>query len=75
MKQLVCTSLKWAALYALNIDKEPRDDTREAACKHPYYAYFYALYVDKKHRNDTWSAVQNTKYEEEYKNKFNLSNS
>ena len=37
----------WAYYYALSVDKQPRDDTRAAACKNAYWAYYYALRVDK----------------------------
>ena len=42
-----------AYAYARYIDKSPRSDTRESACKDPLYAYCYTLYVDKSPRSDT----------------------
>ena len=46
-----------AWLYAKDIDKCPRDDTRNAACKDFKYAYKYAYEVDECPMDDTRKAV------------------
>ena len=46
-----------ACLYAQNVDKEPRDDTRNAVMGSPATAYNYARDVDKGSRDDTRNAV------------------
>ena len=46
-----------AYYYAKHVDKCPRDDTREAACKDSQCAYFYARDVDQKPRKDTREAA------------------
>jgi hypothetical protein len=68
---LVCKSSSFAYLYAKEIDRCPREDTREAACKSSYCAYYYAKDVDKDVHKDTWEAVKNSEYEEKYKEFFN----
>jgi hypothetical protein len=45
------------AWYALQIDKEPRDDTRQAACSNGMAAFSYAVCVDQKPRDDTRTAA------------------
>ncbi len=62
----------YAYYYALDIDKCPRDNTREAACKNSKFAYQYARDVDEGFHEKTWEAAKNTEYEEKYKNFFNL---
>jgi hypothetical protein len=47
----------YAYLYASEIDKSPRDDTREAACKDPEYAYLYASEIDESPRDNTREAA------------------
>ena len=42
-----------ALFYANSIDKESRDDTREATCKSPQWIYVYAKEVDQCPREDT----------------------
>jgi len=49
----VCTSPKWAYLFALNVDKHSNPATRRAACGDPCYAELYARLVDKHPRDDT----------------------
>jgi hypothetical protein len=69
---MACTNPYYAYLYALNVDKCPRDDTRTAACIQPYWAYFYAKNVDKNICEETMQAVKNTKYEKDYEKLINL---
>jgi len=48
---------------AITIDKEPRNDTREIACKRAFYAYRYAKEIDKGPRDDTRiAACKRSKY-------------
>lgn len=61
----------FAYRYAFNIDKTPRDDTRNAACSDSYHAYYYAFNVDKIPRDDTRNvACGNPRYA--YRYAFNL---
>ena len=57
VREWICEDPQWAYRYALEIDKEPRDDTRKAACKDPRWAYWYARDVDKSPRDDTREAA------------------
>ena len=41
-----CKSPEYAYLYAKEVDKCPREDTRKAACVAPYFSYKYALEID-----------------------------
>jgi len=50
---VACKDPCYACWYAKNVNKTPRDDTREGACKDPYWAFFYAKYIDKSPRDDT----------------------
>ncbi|MDC1300022.1 hypothetical protein N8Z24_00790, partial [bacterium] len=64
-----CKNPEKACLYAIHVDKSPRDDTRQAACKNPAEAYYYAYYVDKSPRDDTrQAACKDSWYKESYKN-------
>ena len=55
IRTLICElrNPECVCLYADYVDKSPRSDTRQGACKDPYYAYWYAYYVDKSPRSDT----------------------
>jgi hypothetical protein len=53
IRKFACKDPYFAYRYAMDIDKCPRKDTRNAACKSPEWAYEYALHIDKKPRNDT----------------------
>jgi hypothetical protein len=54
--------------YALEIDKHPRDDTRNASIIDPEYAFFYAKDVDQSPRTDTRQAASNNSYwKQQYK--------
>ena len=44
-------------MYAKEIDKEPREDTRKAACQDFISIYWYALEIDKEPREDTRKAA------------------
>lgn len=57
MRQLFCGSAKWAYCYACDVDKDSRDDTRQAAIVEPTWAYCYARDIDKGPRDDTRQAV------------------
>lgn len=48
---------EWAYNCAGYIDKQPRDDTRTAACKDPQWAYRYAANIDKQPHSDTRAAA------------------
>ena len=56
IRELWCKDPYYAYIYALDVDKAPRDDTRESCLKDPYYAYRYARDVDKAPRDDTREA-------------------
>ena len=48
IKKIACQDPQYAFLYAKNIDKCPREDTREAVCENSKYAYFmqYILIIN-----------------------------
>ena len=71
IRNAACQSAHFAYYYAKNVNKEPKENTRNAACENPYYAYLYAKDVDKGFHEDTQKAVQNTEYEEKYKEFIN----
>jgi hypothetical protein len=48
---------KYAYYYALEIDKQPKTDTRNAILTDPHYAYLYAKDIDKQPRTDTRNAI------------------
>ena len=50
-------SAYYAFRYARDVDQNPRDDTREAACLHPSWGTLYARNIDKHPRDDTRSAA------------------
>jgi len=55
IRTLICDlgSPQCAYDYARWVDKSPRSDTRESACKDPHYVYYYAYWVDRSPRSDT----------------------
>ena len=57
-----------AFYYSDEVDRYPRKDLREVACKSPRYAYHYAKYVDYNPRKETREAVSGDDYySREYK--------
>ena len=70
-RNAACKNPYYAYHYARDVDQCPREDTRKVACEDPECAYYYAKDIDKDFHEDTWNAVQNTEYEEEYKEFFN----
>ena len=44
---------EWAFYFAYQIDRKPRDDTREVSCRKAKYAFNYAYHIDEKAREDT----------------------
>ena len=57
VRELMCElGPKFAYLYAIYVDKCPREDTRKAACGDYYLAYWYATLVDNCPRDDTREA-------------------
>jgi len=56
-REITLENAYWAYLHANYIDKEPRGDTREAACESPQRAYEYAHHVDAAPREDTRRAA------------------
>ena len=55
-----------AYLYAKNIDKCPRNDTRRGAYENPEWAYNYMKNIDKCFHQKTWEVTKNTEYEKVY---------
>lgn len=56
-----------ALYYALEVDREPREDTRQAACGDPEAALNYADLVDGEPREDTrQAACRSPRYAVEY---------
>lgn len=45
---IACQSARYAYLYALNVDKGPRPDTREAASRIPHWKTKYEAYFSVK---------------------------
>ncbi len=56
-RKVVLADPEWAYCYARDVDKEPRDDTRQAVLADPDWAYSYAKDIDKKPHKDTRQAV------------------
>jgi hypothetical protein len=50
-------NLQSAYYYALYIDKQPRNDTRNAILNDPFYVYRYAKEIDQQPRGDTRNAT------------------
>lgn len=46
-----------AYFYAREVDKYPREDTKNSACMEPYFAYCYAQYVDNFNLKQTRTAT------------------
>jgi len=57
LRNLCCQDPYYALLYALWVDRYPREETRKAACEYPFYAYSYALELDECSRDDTRTAA------------------
>lgn len=53
LREICCKEPEYAYMYAKNVDKVPREDTRSAAIIFPYLAYWYALNVDRGYTMET----------------------
>jgi hypothetical protein len=58
IKERIFATPQDAYLYAFNIDKCPRNDTRNTCLSSPMYAYYYAMNIDKCPRYDTLNACK-----------------
>lgn len=72
IRELIYQDPETAYECAYSVDQEPKEDTRNAACKDSQWAYFYAKNVDKNICEETMQAVKNTKYEKDYEKLINL---
>ena len=71
-REAACKEPLWAFAYAMFVDEGPGDVTRNAACLNPEWALKYAVEIDKRGRLDTYKAVENSEYEQEYKQTFGM---
>ena len=71
-REAACKEPLWAFAYAMFVDEGPGDVTRNAACLNPEWALKYAIEIDKRGRPDTYKAVENSEYEQEYKQTFGM---
>jgi hypothetical protein len=53
IRKAACQLAECAYMYARDVDKSPKEDTRTIACKESKWAYHYAMDVDKKPTNET----------------------
>jgi len=62
LRFICCKDPDYAYLYALAVDKVPREDTREAACKSLNWAYYYAKDIDKGYHEETRRSCYKSTY-------------
>jgi len=53
LRTICCLYHFYAYMYALYVDKVPKEETRKGACKYPYYAYLYAKDIDEGYHQET----------------------